>query len=91
MCTDKNGPTEIVPLYLTGFTRGVSCPIVFLSYLLDLDSVSCELVVPRRVSVDVVHTINQLDLKTQRGRQTQTHDMRLEVVSGEGDWESPGS
>lgn len=34
-------------------------------HLLDLDTVTYELIAPGRVSVDVVHAINQLDLKTQ--------------------------
>ncbi len=36
-------------------------------HLLDLNAVTFELIVPRRVSVDVVHAIDQFDLKTQSG------------------------
>lgn len=36
-------------------------------HLLDLDTVTYEAVAPGRVSVDVVHTVDQLNLKTQSG------------------------
>lgn len=35
--------------------------------LLDLNTVTFELFVPRRVSVDVVHPVNQLDLQDRDG------------------------
>lgn len=41
-------------------------PPLHAPHLLDLNAVAYELVVPRRVSVDVIHAIDQFDLKRHR-------------------------